>query len=444
VPTLPDFEKAILEQMNHQAQDLENTRIAQGKTNVKGEIEKLNFKLESGDLQIPVDNLLPGNLGAEMDIAAGGAVISAGARMDDSGIELTDTTGGELQFPSTSAGDWFTNKAASTSPQVHSGLGFYNDNAADARGILLRASGASSGTRLGRIHLAADNGNQQIAGANTTAELRMSSTNSGIAFAEFFNELRVFTGAFIVNDQAAHFHQGANVNNALLTANSGATVNGTIGRFNAGADVYNALIVQSGGAEIKQGLTITTGNGSWGLAVQGGTFFADNASIHQSGIQVNGALADINAGANIAGGLTVTGGNTLSGGVTINGQFTNNNGAIFNGGFESQGARSFIDNGLTLRGSDFLIQTPGTLTPTVTTTSSTLTAGSAATASHGFGAVPRYVIAQVKESASSVWKPVAEGIAPGPSQFSVGVDSTTVYFNNNESTTVNFRVQYFE
>jgi hypothetical protein len=454
--TLPEFEDKLLQIMNHTAQDLENASVAQAKTNVKGEIETLTQQLNSGNIQIPVDNLLPGNLGAEVDIAAGGAIFAAGARMDPEGIELTDAIPSESALPASQRGDWFTNRAVNVAPSIHSGLGFYNDDALNSRGISIRASGAAAGSKVGRVHISADNGDQNLAGA-TSAEIHLSSVNSGNAFINLIAETHVVDGALIVDSETAHFHDGIAVNNTLADINAGANVSG-------GLTATGGTTVGSGG------LTITGNNGSWGVAVQSGTFYADNASIHQEGIQVNGALTDINAGANIAGGATITGqltnqngaifntglqsnnaladinaGANVAGGLTVSGQTTINSGIIMNNGFESQGATAYVDSSLHIRGGSFGIFAPATLSPTVTTSESVLSAGAASpNNAHGLGTVPRYIFCQVRENTSSPWKPSAEGTAPGPNQFSIAVDSSFVHFNNNESVTTRFRVQYFE
>jgi hypothetical protein len=114
--TLPEFEERLLALMDARAKGCENVMNGQSKANVKEELQMLSLQIENGDIEIPVYKLLPGNLGVEVDIAAGAAIIAAGTRMDDAGVELTDTTGGELQFPSQSSGDWLSNSASPTAP----------------------------------------------------------------------------------------------------------------------------------------------------------------------------------------------------------------------------------------------------------------------------------------------------------------------------------------
>jgi hypothetical protein len=78
--------------------------------------------------------------------------------------------------------------------------------------------------------------------------------------------------------------------------------------------------------------------------------------------------------------------------------------------------------------------------PAVILPDTSLIAGGHHEATHGLGGPPRFVFAQVRETASSIWKLAAEGLAPGPSQFSVGVDATKIYIDNNEALTVVYRI----
>ena len=69
----------------------------------------------------------------------------------------------------------------------------------------------------------------------------------------------------------------------------------------------------------------------------------------------------------------------------------------------------------------------------------TLGAGGLHLWNHLCPAAPRFIFFQVREAASADWKPVAEGIAPGPSQFSVAANATQIRINNNEGQTVEYR-----
>jgi hypothetical protein len=94
-------------------------------------------------------------------------------------------------------------------------------------------------------------------------------------------------------------------------------------------------------------------------------------------------------------------------------------------------------NAFALSGHDHGINFPE---PAVILPDTSLIAGGHHEATHGLGGPPRFIFAQVRETASSIWKLAAEGIAPGPSQFSIGVDATKIYIDNNEALTVVYRI----
>lgn len=406
--TLPDFEEMLLQQMNHTAQDLENARIAQDKTNVKGEIEQLRLTIDEGDFYIPVDNLLPGSLGAAVDIAAGGAIFAAGARLDPEGIELTDAIPNEGTMPAAQRGDWFTNAASTVPPGIHSGIGFYNDDSFNSRGVVVRSSGGASSNRVGRILLSADNGDQNLAGL-TTAEIHISGTNSGIGYINLIADTYVYDGALRVQNAQGIFNAGMQVNSSIADINAGANIAG--GQvLSGGLDITSAGIVNDGGVLVQTGgITVTGGAPSAGIDVQTGGIDVDGGLAVQSGLATFAAGLDVtNTGIILDGGLLVqTGGIRILSGTadfdshcSVGGTLTVEGSLAFGSGGDHQ-----------LTCADF-----------------TLANNSTAQYNHGFGGPVRVFTGQVRENTGARWKMTAEGIISAG--MSTETDSTAVYFVN--------------
>lgn len=125
---------------------------------------------------LTADKISAGNITVSVGITTG-SLSAQSVTLDASGVSFNDHTKLRGAFPATVNGDWITPGTGANLPSPYAGMSFFDDATNNVRGIVVRASGAVSGTKNGEVILSADYGNQQP-NDNSTAKIRMTSSHS--------------------------------------------------------------------------------------------------------------------------------------------------------------------------------------------------------------------------------------------------------------------------
>jgi hypothetical protein len=112
-------------------------------------------------------------------LQAGVSITAGGTKISDVGVELRDSALTEGSYPDDATSDWFSPLGAGGgAPTPFAGMGFYTDTTLNTRGILMRASAISGGSRKARVIISADDGDQDMTAASS-ARIRLESNPAG-------------------------------------------------------------------------------------------------------------------------------------------------------------------------------------------------------------------------------------------------------------------------